>query len=70
MQNRPNATAATIVDVVDAVKSNLPTLAHGEPYSLEQLVGEESWDTIPKGHRTNLSGCSTNQRLSSMPESI
>jgi hypothetical protein len=39
---------------VDAVISNLPTLTHGELYSLEQLVGEENWDRIPKGRRTNL----------------
>lgn len=54
MQNRPNTTATPIDDLVDAVISNLPTLAHGELYSLEQLAGEESWDRIAKGARTNL----------------
>ena len=54
MQNRTNVTAAPIDNVVDAVNSNLPTLAHGESYTLEQLVGEDYWDKIPKGHRNNL----------------
>jgi hypothetical protein len=54
MQNRTNTTNITIDDVVDAVNSNLPNLVHGELYSLEQLVGEENWSRIPKGHRNNL----------------
>ena len=54
MQNRTNATATPIDNLVDAVNSNLPNLIHGELYSLEQLVGEEYWDRIPTGHRNNL----------------
>jgi hypothetical protein len=54
MQNRPNVTPTPIDNLVDAVNSNLPTLAQGASYTLEQLVGEDYWDTIPKGHRNNL----------------
>lgn len=44
----------TLADVLNAVNSNLPTLAHGKSYTLEQLVGEDYWNTIPKGHRNKL----------------
>ncbi len=54
MQNRPNVTPTPIDNLVDAVNSNLPALAHGESYTLEQLVGEDYWDTIPKGRKTSL----------------
>ena len=64
MQNRSNATATPIDNLVDAVISNLPTLAHGESYTLEQLVGEEDWNRIPKGRRTNLGQVFKAQALS------
>ena len=54
MQNRPNATTHTITDLVNAVNSNLPDLPQGKSYLLEDLAGEEYWNAIPKGRRTNL----------------
>ena len=47
-------TTPTLADVVNAVDANLPNLTQGELYSLEQLVGEQDWDTIPEGHRKRL----------------
>ena len=47
-------TTPTLADVVNAVNANLPNLTQGESYSLEQLVGEQDWDTIPEGHRKRL----------------
>jgi hypothetical protein len=54
MQNRPNVTPTPIDNLVDAVNSNLPTLAHGESYKLEQLVGEDYWNRMSKGRKTSL----------------
>ena len=48
-----NRTITTIADVLDAMNSNLQTLEQRQEYALEQLVGEENWNTIPKG-RTRL----------------
>ena len=42
-------TTPTLADVVDAVNANLSNLTQGELYSLEQLVGEGVWNTIPNG---------------------
>ena len=47
-------TTPTLADVVNAVNANLPNLTQGKLYSLEQLVGEQYWGTIPKGRRTSL----------------
>ena len=52
MPNNTNA-ITTVADVVDAVNANLSNLTQGELYSLEQLVGEGVWNTIPNG-RTSL----------------
>ena len=48
------STTPTIADVVNAVNANLPTLTQQKLYSLEQLVGEEVWNTIPDGRRRSL----------------
>ena len=47
-------TTPTLADVVNAVNANLPNQTRGKLYSLEQLVGEAVWNTIPKGRRTSL----------------
>ena len=49
-----NRTITTVADVVDAVNANLSNLTQGELYSLEQLVGEGVWNTIPTGRRNHL----------------
>jgi hypothetical protein len=54
MQNRTNTTSITIDDVVDAVNSTLPNLPDEKSYTLEELVGEQYWSTIPKGPRISL----------------
>jgi hypothetical protein len=53
MPNNTNATP-TLADVVNAVNANLPNLTRGKPYSLEQLAGEQYWETIPKGRRNSV----------------
>ena len=47
-------TTPTLADVVNAVNANLPNLTQRELYSLEQLVGEQYWVTIPEGPRKRL----------------
>jgi hypothetical protein len=54
MQNRTNTTNITIDDVVDTVNSTLPNLPDEKSYTLEGLVGEQYWSTIPKGSRISL----------------
>ena len=49
-----NRTINTIADAVDAMNSNLQNLEQGQKYTLEQLVGEENWRSIPKGRRNRL----------------
>ena len=53
MTNTTNA-IPTITDLLDAVNSTLPNLPDGKSYTLEELVGEQYWSTIPKGRRTSL----------------
>jgi len=47
-------TTPTLADVVNAVNANLSNLTQEELYSLEQLVGEQYWNTIPTGRRKNI----------------
>ncbi len=44
----------TLADIEHAVTLNLPNLATGKSYTLEQLVGSTFWDSIPKQKRPNL----------------
>jgi hypothetical protein len=54
MQNRTHTTNITIDDVVDTVNSTFPNLPDGKSYTLEELVGEQYWSTIPKGPRISI----------------
>jgi hypothetical protein len=44
----------TVDDLIQAVHENLPNLERNTPYTLEELVGNERWNAIYKGHRNNL----------------
>ncbi len=44
----------TLTDIENAVTLNLPNLASGKSYTLEQLVGSTFWNSIPKPARPNL----------------
>jgi hypothetical protein len=49
-----NGPLTTIDDVVEAMHANWGNLEHGQPYTLEQLVGTECWQATPAGHRKQL----------------
>ena len=44
----------TISDIVNALQSNLPNLEQGKPYTLQELVGDSLWNSIPTGNRKQL----------------
>ena len=44
----------TLADIEHAVNSNLPKLASGKSYTLEQLAGSTFLNSIPKPARPNL----------------
>ena len=47
-------TAISIGDLVNALHNNLPNLATGKRYTLQELVGDDLWHAISPGVRKRL----------------
>ena len=43
----------TVTDLQDSLQSNLPNLKQGKSYLLQELVGDELWNSMPTGTRTH-----------------